>query len=144
MRSRWIFLTLVLVALSAGCMATKSARGVHEPDLTIVRPSAQRSGVESKLGKPLWRAGSVDGSTYDVYQYKAARRGHPKMAPLVFGIDILSLGTLELLAAANPDKDPLKQIAVAYDDADRAPVPPPRPCVERRDAANRARNPDDR
>jgi hypothetical protein len=93
--------------------------GVREPDLTRIQPGDPRSQAERMLGKRLWRPGSAEGLTYDVYQYEAGRPAEPLWGTAVLILDVYTLGMAELPAADARKFAPVKQVAVAYDEQDR-------------------------
>jgi hypothetical protein len=118
LRSVWMW--VVSVVLLSGCAATSMIVGVHEPNLSRIQPTDQRSQVEKTLGERLWRAGSADGLTYEIYQYEEARPAHPILGTIGLGLDVLSFGVLEAEAGdARQLFAPVKQVAVTYDDQDR-------------------------
>jgi hypothetical protein len=133
---RRIWMQVASVLLLAGCTATSTMVGVREPDLTRIKPDDQRSQVEKILGERLWRAGSADGVTYDIYQYEAARPADPGHGAAQLLQGILTFGaTAAQRADAKAISAPFKQLAVAYDARDRVrfvsqpwSVNSPKPC----------------
>jgi hypothetical protein len=117
---RRIWMQVASVLLLAGCTAASTMVGVREPDPTRIKADDQRSQVEKTLGERLWRAGSADGVTYDIYQYEAARPADPGHGAAHILGDILTLGaTAAQRADAKALSAPFKQVAVAYDERDR-------------------------
>jgi hypothetical protein len=110
---------VALILVLSGCAATSEFVGVREPDLNKIQMADQRSQVEQMLGKRLWRLGSTEGSTYDVYQYKAAQPARPGFGVFALIMDTLTLGMIEYNAAEAKKFWPVKQVAVAYDEQDR-------------------------
>lgn len=114
--SRRALAAVLAALLLAGCTATRTAVGVREPDLAAIQPGDPRSKVERILDDPLWRAGSADGLTYEIYQFKKGEPPAPLGGATVLFLDIFTFGLLELEQAGAHEKfGPVKQVAVAYD-----------------------------
>ncbi len=112
------------VVVLSGCTATSALMGVSEPGVNAVEVGQPREVVETILGKRLWRLGSAEGRTYDIYQYRASRSSRPVLAGGVLLADYLTLGLFEAMAwEACRDKEEVedvKQIGVGYDERDHA------------------------
>lgn len=94
--------------------------GNSEPDLTRIQQNDPRSQVERIFDKRLWRPGSAEGLTYDVYQYEASRPPEPLWGIFVLGLSVYTLGMLELLqVGAGDETASVKQVVVAYDEQGR-------------------------
>ena len=110
------------VVVLSGCTATSALMGVSEPGVNAVEVGQPREVVETILGKRLWRLGSAEGRTYDIYQYRASRSSRPVLAGGVLLADYLTLGLFEAMAwEACRDKEEVedvKQIGVGYDERD--------------------------
>jgi hypothetical protein len=91
--------------------------GIREPKLNALNAGDTRASVERRLGKRLWRPGSADGLTYDIYQYKAALAA-PWWGAASFAFDFFTVGMTELAFSESLKFLPLKQVAVAYDEED--------------------------
>lgn len=117
--SRSIWMQAVSALLLSGCAATSTMVGVREPDLSQIKPADQRSHVERILGDRLWRAGSDDTFTYDIYEYKEARSPRPVFGATWLSLDFLSFGFMPSARGIDEYSWPVKQIAVAYDGQDR-------------------------
>jgi hypothetical protein len=116
---RRVVLPLVLTVLLTACAATTRTIGIREPKLTSLNVGDTRAQVEGRLGKRLWRPGSADGLTYDIYQYQAALPAAPWWGVFGFAMDFFTLGLSELTFREGMKSLPLKQVAVAYDEMDR-------------------------
>jgi len=116
-RLNWV--AFVPVVLLCGCAATSIMRGATEPDFSKVQPADKRSHVESALGERLWRVGSADGVTYDIYQYEADRPAQPLRGAGFFVAEAITFGTEELELGLFRESWPIKQVAVGYDAQDR-------------------------
>ncbi len=119
MKSTWLLPALAVVALSAGCAAKSKTLGVREPDLARIKPTVSRSEVEKTLEHPRWRAGSADGLSYDIYEYKSAQPPQRLAGVVTLGFDLFTLGLVEYNLADMVKNGPASQVAVAYDGDDR-------------------------
>lgn len=120
----WVWGLAAAVALLSGCAATSTLLGVSEPEVSAIKVGQPREAVERILGGRLWRLGSAEGRTYDVYQYKASRSSRPVLATALFIGDYFTLGLFEALtwdACRDKEKvEDVKQIGVGYDERDHA------------------------
>jgi hypothetical protein len=110
---RRVVLPLMVAVLLPACAATSMMKGVREPKLTSLNVGDTRAQVERMLGKRLWRPGSADGLTYDIYQYKAGQPAAPGAGVIALAFDTLTLGLTELDFRDGLKFAPLKQVAVA-------------------------------
>lgn len=130
---------MLLMLLLTGCTATSVLIGVREPKLSKLVTNAPRARVERTLGKRLWHAGSAEGVTYDIYQFKAAKGPRPVSGTIALGLDFFTLGLFEANISDLKRYAPVKQIAITYDARDCVQavslpwtVTSPGPCRNRR------------
>ncbi|HXZ97377.1 MAG TPA: hypothetical protein VEG37_10100 [Burkholderiales bacterium] len=113
-----IFLGLIGISMVTGCAAISTMVGHSEPDPTKIQAGDTRDQAESVLGKRLWRPGSADGLTCDIYEYEVEQPADPASGALMLVLDVLSGGAPEFLALAGKNLT-REQVVVAYDEQDR-------------------------
>lgn len=101
-----------------GCAATSMTLGVSEPEVSAIQLGQTRGQVEKILGERLWRLGSSEGVTYDIYQFEKAQRARPVAGLATFLMDYITLGLFEGMVADCKEGEWVKQIGIGYDDGD--------------------------
>jgi hypothetical protein len=111
----WIWVVVFLLPVLSGCYSTSLLIGVREPDLTKIQRGETRDQVEKVLGKRAWCAGTADGLTYNIYQYKPKRPPKPILGLVGYGLDYCSVGIIEYNILDVRTFASKKEVAVAYD-----------------------------
>jgi hypothetical protein len=119
---RCVPMLALIYLLLCGCAAKSELLGYSEPDVTQIHAGDPRHRVERTLGGRLWRAGSADELTYDIYQFKAHRPARPLLGAFLVALDYGTAGIAELYIHNDSERDdaaPVRQVAVAFDETDR-------------------------
>ena len=122
---KWIAALLcgAVLALS-GCSVAKMAKGESGTDLSPIRPGMTRAQAEAIVGPSVRDWQTPAGVRYCVYRYDAGTRADSGWLLGNAFMDVVSLGTWELLPLLSPNTNGhhiqqlVGQIAISYDSSD--------------------------
>lgn len=113
-----VLVGMLAISMCMGCAAFSTAIGHSEPDPTKIQAGDTRNQVEHILGYRLWRPGSADGLTCDIYEHEVEKPAHPIVGAVVLFFDVFMAGAPEILLHDAQRFADVKQVAVVYDEQD--------------------------
>jgi hypothetical protein len=106
---------VVLLFGGGGCSVDMARQGRSEPDLTAVKPGANREQVVGTLGEPSVAYQGAQGGT-DIFRIPLALPGSPERALTWAALDVMTLGPWEIVGSAvERNQGESLQFAVGYD-----------------------------
>lgn len=112
-------LAAISITLS-GCSVGMALSGKKDPDLSVIKPGANRSVVELQLGSPIKTATLENGKTSAVYEYEMGNEPSAGRAVAHGAMDVLTFGIWEVVGTPieiiNGDK---YQLTVTYNVDDK-------------------------
>ena len=110
----------VLGSIVGACAVSRASRGFAGTDLSEVRAGRTRAQIEAVLGAPLREWSTPAGVRYRMYRYDAGQPGNREDAAGILFLDLISLGLVEVYAAAGiadfdePPERRMRNLAVSF------------------------------